>query len=288
MGMYNFNPDDPSAGVFGTASAQHVAQLWKNNIGDTPQPYPYDLKKTKNSTATLSKINYGLSEKKNQAVLDRISAWFNRDLNVSLSSKQKTMFNEGIEKLKDVISHNDIKKLESLTKNPDINSETRNTALSLIYLSSFNKKNPMKDAADYIHYLIETLDNLDKYQCSDKKHIDLCHMLANTVFDEIALKFGISKAEKMDAKIYNKYIKASINKSIEKMDRKPSIEQADNYEKLIKEKYQDKMSSIVSDASFNKLKKFYYRVNFTILLSENIQSMIFPQYKNGVEKCQVL
>ena len=46
MGMYNFNPDDPSAGVFGTGSAQHVAQLWKNNIGDTPQPCPYNLKKT--------------------------------------------------------------------------------------------------------------------------------------------------------------------------------------------------------------------------------------------------
>lgn len=288
MGMYTFNPDDPSSGVFGTGSAQHVAKLWKNNIGDTPQPHLHNVKEVRNSTAKLSKNEYGLSEKKNQQILNLINSLSICESDIRLSSDHKSIYDEGVRKLKNAITYNDILTLEDISQNPDVKSEVKKTALALIYLSGFNKDNPMSEAAGYIHYLTEALDTLNKHHGNEEKYTNLCHLLSNTVFDEIALKFGKRRAEKMDIEIYEKHVIAAIDKSIRKMNTKPSKDQVSNYKRVINEKYQNKMSCIMYDTSLNKLTKFYHRINYTLLLSEYIQSIMVSQNKKGVEKCQVL
>ncbi|KAA6043269.1 hypothetical protein F3I35_15975 [Pantoea sp. Bo_7] len=299
--MNPFTLFDPSRGPLQAKIAQRELERNKYITDSTPRPeLPEEMmyyqswyyqKLGVTETSNTSKAPHStekiVSEKKFQAMLKRIEVVFNED-KVSLArSTYKRLICDGLNKITEVLGDESGKNIKKLVEYKKTNPQVKTSMLSLLFFSSLYSVDTLTSVKKSIDNLVKKLIEFKNCKNSDAFDMDFCHQLSDRIFNTITkgnIKSHLNKIKKN----FQPHLLLNKEGVLGGRQGRFSEQQKDYFIKLINEKFDTKKETVLADLSVNKLVQNFNFMNFVYGVSDNLETAIFSDYKNGGKKCQVL
>ena len=299
--MNPFTLFDPSRGPLQTRIALPELERNKYITDNTPRPelpegmmyyqswyyQKLGVTETSNTSKAPRSTEKMASEKDFQATLKRIEEVFDEDQVSMARSTHKRLVCDGLNKITGILGDNSGKTLKKLIESATTNAQVKASALSLVFFSSLYSKDTLTRVQKLIINLVNKLIEFKKCKNSDAFDMDFCHQLSDRIFDKITKGNIKSHLNKIEINFQPAHLLNNEGVPGGRQGRFTK-QQKDDFIRVINKRFDTKKETVLADLSVNKLVQNLNFMNFVYGVSDNLEAAIFPDYKNGGKKCQVL